>query len=509
MTVQTRGPQAQGAGVSSGLGAVDTAHAGSLAELLPLQRIVGIGWLKAGLVVGDGLVLLFAFTLAYWLRFFGGVTLEPHVTPQLTTYLSVSLLLMPLWLVLIACMGGYSSGRLLGGTSEYARIVNATTWGAMAVIVYSFFDVDFSISRGWLVLSWALAAVLLCLFRFVARRVATHLRAQGFFVSRALIVGSNAEAQLLARQLGNRAQSGLQMMGLVQTAQGESILPGAALLGSLDDLPELVQRTGATEVIVATTAVTRDELIHIAALLKGLPQTQLKLSSGLYEVLTTGMEITTRNSVPLMSLNNLRLTRTEMMAKSALDYGLILAALPVLLPVFAILALLVRLSSPGPVLHRRRVMGVGGKEFDAFKFRTMVVNGNEVLARHPEKLAELERTHKIKDDPRVTRIGAILRSASLDELPQLLNVLLGQMSLVGPRMISPEEQEKYGLMRHNLLTVKPGLTGMWQVSGRSNLSYEERVQLDMTYIRNYTIWSDIQILFFQTLPAVFRKTGAF
>jgi lipopolysaccharide/colanic/teichoic acid biosynthesis glycosyltransferase len=139
----------------------------------------------------------------------------------------------------------------------------------------------------------------------------------------------------------------------------------------------------------------------------------------------------------------------------------------------------------------------------------MAVNGDAILDRCPEKKAELEATHKIKDDPRVTRVGRMLRSLSLDELPQLINVLAGQMSLVGPRMISPEEQEKYGRMRHNLFTVKPGLTGMWQVSGRSDLSYEERVQLDMTYIRNYSIWSDIQILFFQTLPAVFRKTGAY
>lgn len=508
MTVRTSEPHV--AGAAKTLGAVSAAdmaaaHAGSMG----LQHIVGIAWLKAGLVVGDGLVLLFAFTLAYWLRFYGGVTLEPHVTPVLGTYLAVSVLLTPLWLLLIGSMGGYSSVRLLGGTSEYARLMNATTWGAMAVIVYSFFDVDFSISRGWLVLSWALASFLLCLFRFVARRLATHMRARGWFVSRALIVGSNGEAQLLAKQLSNHAHSGLQMMGLVQTAQGENDAPGATLLGSLNDLPQLVARMGVTEVIVAATAVTRDELIHIAALLKGLPQTHLKLSSGLYEVLTTGMEITTRNSVPLMSLNNLRLSRVEMLMKSALDYALILAALPVLLPVFGVLALLVRISSPGPILHRRRVMGVGGKEFDAFKFRTMVVNGDELLEKYPEKKAELARSHKIKDDPRVTKIGRIMRAASLDELPQLLNVVLGQMSLVGPRMISPEEQEKYGLMRHNLLTVKPGLTGMWQVSGRSNLSYEERVQLDMTYIRNYTIWSDIQILFFQTLPAVFRKTGAF
>jgi lipopolysaccharide/colanic/teichoic acid biosynthesis glycosyltransferase len=171
--------------------------------------------------------------------------------------------------------------------------------------------------------------------------------------------------------------------------------------------------------------------------------------------------------------------------------------------------MLVKVDSPGPVFYRRRVLGIGGIEFDALKFRSMVINGDEILAQRPDLQAELAVNHKLKDDPRITRIGKLLRRTSLDELPQLINVLLGQMSLVGPRMISPAEKEQYGQMQHNLFTVKPGLTGLWQVSGRSDLSYVERVQIDMHYIRNYSIWLDLQILFFQTVPAVLKKRGAY
>jgi lipopolysaccharide/colanic/teichoic acid biosynthesis glycosyltransferase len=181
----------------------------------------------------------------------------------------------------------------------------------------------------------------------------------------------------------------------------------------------------------------------------------------------------------------------------------------VLLPLFAVIAILVKMDSPGPVFYRRRVLGIGGKQFDAFKFRTMSCNGDEILQQHPELKAELEATQKLRDDPRVTRTGRWLRRTSLDELPQLINVILGQMSLVGPRMISPDEMEQYGQMQLNLLTVKPGLTGLWQVSGRSDLAYVERVQLDMHYIRNYSIWRDLQILFFQTPPAVIKRRGAY
>jgi lipopolysaccharide/colanic/teichoic acid biosynthesis glycosyltransferase len=139
----------------------------------------------------------------------------------------------------------------------------------------------------------------------------------------------------------------------------------------------------------------------------------------------------------------------------------------------------------------------------------MVVNGDALLAEHPELLAELQANHKLKNDPRITRAGRWLRRTSLDEVPQIINVLRGQMSLVGPRMITPEEAALYGRMRQNLLTVRPGLTGLWQVSGRSDLSYDERVRLDMHYIRNYSLWLDLQILFIQTPTAVFKGRGAY
>ena len=153
-------------------------------------------------------------------------------------------------------------------------------------------------------------------------------------------------------------------------------------------------------------------------------------------------------------------------------------------------------------------MGLNGKQFYALKFRTMVTNGDEILAQHPELKEELARNHKLKNDPRITKIGGFLRKFSLDELPQLFNVLTRDMSLVGPRMISPEEVSMYKQFDMNLLTVLPGITGVWQVSGRSDITYEERVRLDMYYIRNWSIWLDLQLLF-QTLPAVIKSRGAY
>jgi lipopolysaccharide/colanic/teichoic acid biosynthesis glycosyltransferase len=183
---------------------------------------------------------------------------------------------------------------------------------------------------------------------------------------------------------------------------------------------------------------------------------------------------------------------------------------------FLILAALVLIASPGPIFHRRRVLawqpnyewGTRPKTFDAFKFRTMIVNADEYLARHPNLQEEFEKDYKLKDDPRVTPIGHHLRRLSLDELPQLVNVLRGQMSLVGPRMISPPELIMYGDYGKKLLSVKPGLTGLWQVSGRQNVSYAERVRLDMHYIDHRSLALDIQILF-KTVACVLKRKGAY
>jgi lipopolysaccharide/colanic/teichoic acid biosynthesis glycosyltransferase len=173
-----------------------------------------------------------------------------------------------------------------------------------------------------------------------------------------------------------------------------------------------------------------------------------------------------------------------------------------------LIALSIKLDSPGPAFYRRRVMGINGRQFNAYKFRTMHMNGDEILAQYPALQKELAQNHKLKNDPRITRVGQLLRKASLDELPQLLNVLKREMSLVGPRMIAPTEMKEYNDWGLNLLTVLPGITGLWQVSGRSDISYNERVQLDMYYIRNWNIWLDMQLLL-QTIPAILRGRGAY
>lgn len=488
------------------------------APLLPNIRLVRSSWKRAYqliLLVTDALMLLIAFTLAYVVRFTSDIPIFREGVSSVVYYTWLVLILIPVWLALFALLQLYDFHLLLSGTSEYARALNGCTSGMMLVVLVSFVIPEFVIARGWLMLAWLLSTILVCANRLFLRRVAQTLRYRGWFVTPAVIVGTNSEALSLAMQLRESLYSGFQVVGFIEESHTreqelnfQSVL-GLPILGTLASLPDVIQQKEIEEVVIASTALTRIQLLETTLQLSAIPQVNLALSSGLYEIFTTGLRVNTRNAVPLLRLNRLRLDPIELVLKSLLDYTIVLFGAILLLPFLGIIALLIKLDAPGPVFYRRQVLGVGGKTFGAFKFRTMVMDGDAVLAKHPELLAELQANHKLKNDPRITKVGGWLRRTSLDELPQLFNVLLGQMSLVGPRMITTAEAPLYGMMKYNLLTVKPGITGLWQVSGRSDLSYEERVRLDMHYIRNYSIWLDLQILFFQTLPAVFRGSGAY
>jgi len=206
----------------------------------------------------------------------------------------------------------------------------------------------------------------------------------------------------------------------------------------------------------------------------------------------------------LRNSGNLHLQYLVKRCIDLLGAGILIVAL---LPVFIVIGLLVVLDDGWPVIYRRRVLGTTG-EFDAFKFRTMVRDADSVLAANPALKAEFERNFKLKDDPRITGVGAFLRKLSLDELPQLFNVLRGQMSLVGPRMITAAELDKYTPYEQLLLSVKPGLTGYWQVRGRQNVSYEERVRMDLHYLGTWSLSLDMKILF-ETPVKALKREGAF
>ncbi len=468
------------------------------------------------LMFSDTMLIGLAFLVAYNIRFIAPTMgfFDPAGEGNTNFYATFIYFLLPTWLVIFAIFRMYDPSILFGGLQEYAAAFNACTVGIVAVIIVTYLDPTILIARGWLLLAWGLSVGLIFVERFAFRRFIYWLRRRGHFMSPAYIVGANEEGIAIAEQLLSAPIAGVNIVGFLDDGlkPGEEVLPGIVVHGSTERTEVLVQRFGIERLLIATSGVQRDKLLDLFRRYVNDENVSVWLSSGMYEILTTGVKVQDVGSVPMVSVNRVRLTGVNIFAKAVLDYVGALCGLALLMPLFIAIVIYMKLTDPGPVIYRRRVVGVGGKEFDAFKFRTMVVNSNEVLSdlleRDPRAREEYERYYKLKNDPRITRIGNFLRKTSIDELPQLFNVLKGEMSIVGPRMITMEEVEKYGRWGLNLHTVKPGITGLWQTSGRSELTYEERVRLDMRYIRNYSIWVDIQIMV-QTIPAVLMSKGAY
>jgi exopolysaccharide biosynthesis polyprenyl glycosylphosphotransferase len=461
-----------------------------------------------GIALGDALSVAAGFLLAYTLRFYTDWRIFNAVDLRTDFYAALIGLLVPSWLVLFVLYGLYKPRHLFGGTGEYARIFNASTLGLLLVIVLTFILPDFVIARGWLLLAWASVATLTIAWRFIARRIVYGLRARGRLFQRVLILGANVEGRAVAQQLASSPRAGVQIVGFVDDtlAPGTPVLPEAPVLGSTLAFEALVEQYDIDGAIIADTEMVRERLSAVYGAMDALRRLDVCLAPGLFELLTIGVQVREQGSVPLLNLNKSRITGLHAVSKALIDRCGALAGLITLSPLLLIIAVLVRLESPGPAIYRRRVVGVDNKPFDAFKFRTMRSDGDALLT--PALRRELSETGKLKDDPRITRLGHFLRRTSIDELPQLLNVLLGQMSLVGPRMLTAEELRHFGRWRHNLVTVRPGLTGLWQISGRSNLGYEDRVRLDMHYIRNYSIWLDLYIIY-RTVAVVVTGHGAF
>ena len=465
-------------------------------------------------VLGDAVGLLIGLSLAYLLRFANAWL--PYSQPyEPGEYSALILEMIPLALVVFALGGLYDRSLLLTGDRELRAVVAGCSIAMLTVVVLAFVVAhDFDpISRGFLVLAWLGSCGFVCATRLATRALVTRLRARGLFMRRAIVLGTSDRATALAVQLSKVPRFGLRIVGCVPVrAWDEGANRALALPDPSASVVDQVEQLEVDEVIVVPDGLPDGLLGELVRQLTARTRVDIRLVSGLYELLTTGVRVEHLAGITLVTLNRLRLSGQERVVKRGLDLALLGLLAPLWLPLTVLAAVMVWLDGPGPILYRRRVLGLDGRPFTALKFRTMRVDADAQLARLLASDAaarrEFEHSRKLRHDPRITRVGRWLRRASFDELPQFVNVLRGEMSLVGPRMIAPDEVDLYDPWGLNLLTVKPGLTGPWQVMGRGELPYDARVQLSMEYIRNYSLWTDLQILI-KTVPAVLSGRGAY
>jgi exopolysaccharide biosynthesis polyprenyl glycosylphosphotransferase len=457
-------------------------------------------------LVVDIIALVTAGVLGVMLRF--GTS---HTSVHGVSYYVAALALVPIWLAILA-LGRCYELRFLGtGTEEFRRL-GTSSFRLVAVVVFLAFMTKTDASRGFLLIFGPMGAALLIAGRLGGRAFLHGARRRGECAHRVVVLGTHASALEIASRMCGEPLAGLHVVGACVVGRAAAVLSDAVpvpVVGGLSDVMASLRRLHAdTVVVVPGRGVTSEALRHLSYELEGTG-VDLLVAPTLTNITGTRVSVRPVPGLPLIHVDEPELTGARRLVKELFDrlLGLVLfvVALPIVLP----LALAVRLTSKGPAFFRQQRVGKSGTTFTLWKLRTMYADAEE----HRQHLEDLN-VHgdgvlfKLYDDPRITPLGRRLRKYSLDELPQLWNVIKGNMSLVGPRPPLPSEVERYETHTHRRLLVKPGLTGLWQVSGRADLSWEETVRLDLQYVENWSLALDIAVLA-KTVMVVLRPAGAY
>jgi exopolysaccharide biosynthesis polyprenyl glycosylphosphotransferase len=425
-------------------------------------------------------------------------------------YRIISALFIPAWLVALTLAGSYDSRFITSGAEQYRRVVNATVWllAALALLAFAF---RADLSRLFVFVSLGYAALLTIVGRFMARRALHRQYAQNRAAHTVLAIGSSAEVADLVAHLHRASYVGFRVVA--------AITPGEPSHG---DLPSSIRWAGADLSVVVdqaaafgadTLAVAGPHLLPKGALRKLSWQLEgtnidLLVAPAITDLAGPRIRIRPIDGLPLLQVEKPQFTGVKRLAKEAIDRSAAALLMVLLLPILTATAVAVRLSGPGSILYRQYRVGLHGNTFGLLKFRSMRATA-EVERADLEHLNQSSSVlFKMRRDPRVTNVGRFLRRFSLDELPQLWNVVIGDMSLVGPRPPLPAEVDRYGVDVHRRLLVKPGMTGLWQVSGRSDLSWDEAVRLDLHYVDNWSVGLDL-VLLWKTVATVIRGRGAY
>jgi exopolysaccharide biosynthesis polyprenyl glycosylphosphotransferase len=424
------------------------------------------------------------------------------------TYVVLSLALPVLWLAALGLAGGYDARFIGTGSDEFRKVLNASVGLTAAVAIFSYV-VNTELSRGYLLIALPTVTVFDLVARYGIRKRLHKLRTTGRCMLSVVAVGHESAVANLVSELRRDPYHGLTVVGAcVAQPSACSEVAGVPVYGGLHDITAAVHACGADTVAVLSCPEMDGITLRSLAWELEKTGTDLCVSPALLDVAGPRTTIRPTAGLTLLHVDHPRLSGFRLVAKTLFDRGVAAVALIALAPLMAVLAVAIRLSDRGPALFTQTRVGRDGKAFRIYKFRTMVVDAEQ---RQAQLLASNESTgvlFKLRKDPRVTAIGIYLRRWSIDELPQFINVFRGDMSLVGPRPALPAETDRYADHVRRRLVVKPGLTGLWQVNGRSDLPWDESVRLDLRYVENWSFVLDLQILW-KTISVLVRGSGAY
>jgi exopolysaccharide biosynthesis polyprenyl glycosylphosphotransferase len=483
-------------------------------EILDRRRRTAVvhrrGWLvRRMLLVADVAGLVLAVVLAEWLTTGRTRTGVLDARMEILAFLAT----VPGWIVVAKLYGLYERDEERTDHStadDFAGVFHMVTVCTWVFSVGAYLTGFAHPTAPKLVLFWAAAIGFVSLGRAATRAVA---RRNVTYLQNAVIVGAGEVGQLIARKFLNHPEYGINLVGFVDADPKDrrQDLEHLALLGGTDRLPAIVRLFDVERVIIAFSNESHEEMLDIIRELKDL-DVQIDIVPRLFELVGPGVGVHTVEGLPLVGLPPLRLSRSSRLLKRTMDLLLSFVALVVLAPLFALVALVIKLDSPGPVFFRQVRMGAGERKFRIFKFRSMRADADARKAEvaHLNKHLQVggdPRMFKIPGDPRITRVGRWLRATSLDELPQLFNVIRGEMSLVGPRPLILDEDQYVWDWARKRLDLKPGITGLWQVMGRDGIPFAEMTRLDYLYVSSWTLGGDVKLIL-KTLPAVLRTRAA-
>ncbi|WP_100448767.1 sugar transferase [Glycomyces xiaoerkulensis] len=428
---------------------------------------------------------------------------------EMALYRYIVWLVLPLtWVAVLWANGAYDRRYFGMGNDEFKRVVRASLF-MLALVSFLALTFKADVSRLAVATVLASAAALIAGFRLAARLALHKARSYGRAVQRLLLIGSYPEAMEVYRTVRRAPAAGLVPVGVYVTEGASSVrdldTPVPVFAGT--DLVGCAEQIKAdTLAVCGTASADSADLRRLAWQLEGTGR-DLVVAPQLTDIAGPRVHIRAVEGLPLLHLEEPKISGIGWLIKNILDLASSALSLVLLSPLFLVVAIAIKLDSPGPVFFRQARVGRDGETFHCWKFRTMYIDAEErqaALMMHNESDGLL---FKMKDDPRITRVGRFLRSTSIDELAQLINVVRGEMSLVGPRPLPAENGDFLGDVRRRLL-VRPGITGLWQVSGRSDLSWDDAVRLDLYYVDNWSLTTDLQILF-RTVAVVLRRKGAY
>jgi exopolysaccharide biosynthesis polyprenyl glycosylphosphotransferase len=469
-----------------------------------LRRLIPIT-----MAVVDALLIYGAFILAYWLRY--TLKLGPHIQEHITfwRYQPLAGLLLLVMLVVLLLKDAYRRRMSRDVVAEAITIFSASTISVAAIVVVTAMLHQWEYSRAVILYVWVLAIALVISGRALHRSLQALYYRKGRGVKRLLVVGATDVGKMIMQSVMNRPDFGYQLVGFVEHRPSPSVQNFGRFraLGTLADVSALAEGGAIDEIIIALPASAHEEMWPILSVCERMG-VGMKLVPDLFEMSLGRVQIDDLAGIPLLDVQERSLRQVARAAKRTTDLVLATFLLVVTAPITGLLGLLIRLESQGPAFLRQERVGVNGKPFTCLKLRTMRVDASDVQASLQAMNESDGPLFKLRNDPRCTPLGKRIRRWSLDELPQLWNVVRGDMSLVGPRPPLPHEVAKYDERQMRRLEVKPGMTGIWQISGRSDLSFDEMVMMDIHYVENWSLGLDVTILL-RTMAAVLARHGAY